>query len=417
MHASRSTRCATVSTRPASRSTRSTTSSSTTSRSSNSSALGNLSRLRAARLPLVSHGIAAVAQEKLFQKRLLRQELEKLAPDGPGRSGCCLPSTTRAMPLRRSSLAVEEAAVLTMDGVANGRRPRSRSPRQPSRHAEEIHFPHSLGLLYAAFTAIRFASIPASTGHGPRPLWRAALRADDPRSPRRPETGRQLPLDQSYLTIAPAVDDQCAVRALFGGPRAPPKRRSPARHGSRRFGAAVTEEIVLRLTRALAVETGARNLCLAGGVALNCVANGKVLRDGSFERIWVQPAAGDAGGALGAALAAIICTRRRRACRSTRSTRCRAAIWVRLCAAGHRTAPRRVGARFEVMAEPALLEKPRQRWSGEGVAGSGAWNSDRAPWVRARSSRRAQPGDAEDAHLLVKITRKLPPVRSLGAAR
>ena len=66
---------------------------------------------------------------------------------------------------------------------------------------------------------------------------------------------------------------------------------------------AVTEEIVLRLTRALAAQTGQKNLCLAGGVALNCVANGKVLRDGKFEQIWIQPAAGDAGGAVGAALA------------------------------------------------------------------------------------------------------------------
>ncbi len=66
----------------------------------------------------------------------------------------------------------------------------------------------------------------------------------------------------------------------------------------------VAEEIVLRLTRSLSAETGARNLCLAGGVALNCVANGKVLRDGRFENVWVQPAAGDAGGSLGAALAA-----------------------------------------------------------------------------------------------------------------
>ncbi|MEO8630082.1 MAG: carbamoyltransferase C-terminal domain-containing protein, partial [Betaproteobacteria bacterium] len=65
---------------------------------------------------------------------------------------------------------------------------------------------------------------------------------------------------------------------------------------------AVTEEVVLRLTRSLAAETGMRNLCLAGGVALNCVANGKVLRDGAFENIWIQPAAGDAGGAVGAAL-------------------------------------------------------------------------------------------------------------------
>jgi carbamoyltransferase len=66
----------------------------------------------------------------------------------------------------------------------------------------------------------------------------------------------------------------------------------------------VTEEAMLRLTRSIAAETGAKNLCLAGGVALNCVANGKVLRDGAFENIWIQPAAGDAGGALGAALIA-----------------------------------------------------------------------------------------------------------------
>ena len=68
---------------------------------------------------------------------------------------------------------------------------------------------------------------------------------------------------------------------------------------------AVLDEAVLRLTRSLAKQTGSRNLCLAGGVALNCVANGKVLRDGAFENIWIQPAAGDAGGAVGAALAAV----------------------------------------------------------------------------------------------------------------
>src|SRR5262249_43883575 len=67
---------------------------------------------------------------------------------------------------------------------------------------------------------------------------------------------------------------------------------------------AVLDEAVLRLTRSLASQTGARNLCLAGGVALNCVANGKVLRDGKFDSVWIQPAAGDAGGAVGAALAA-----------------------------------------------------------------------------------------------------------------
>ncbi len=92
--------------------------------------------------------------------------------------------------------------------------------------------------------------------------------------------------------------------AIFGGP---PRRASePLEQRHMDLAAsvqAVTEEVVLRLTRALASESGLRNLCLAGGVALNCVANGKILRDGKFDEIFVQPAAGDAGGALGAALA------------------------------------------------------------------------------------------------------------------
>jgi len=91
---------------------------------------------------------------------------------------------------------------------------------------------------------------------------------------------------------------------LFGGPPRQPQEPLTRRHMDLAASIqAVTEEIVLRLTRGIANETGARNLCLAGGVALNCVANGEVLRDGKFERIWIQPAAGDAGGALGAALA------------------------------------------------------------------------------------------------------------------
>src|SRR5262249_48450099 len=93
--------------------------------------------------------------------------------------------------------------------------------------------------------------------------------------------------------------------ALFGGP--PRHENAPLTQREMDLAASiqsVTEEVVLRLTRGIAEKTGAKNLCLAGGVALNCVANGKVLRDGRFERVWVQPAAGEAGGALGAALAA-----------------------------------------------------------------------------------------------------------------
>src|SRR5262249_61859652 len=92
---------------------------------------------------------------------------------------------------------------------------------------------------------------------------------------------------------------------LFGGPARKAEDRVTQREMDLAASIqAVTEEGMLRLTRSLAKETGARNLCLAGGVALNCVANGKILREKSFQRVWVQPAAGDAGGALGAALAA-----------------------------------------------------------------------------------------------------------------
>src|SRR6202030_3580470 len=92
---------------------------------------------------------------------------------------------------------------------------------------------------------------------------------------------------------------------LFGGPARKPDELLTQRHMDLAASVQVAlEEVVLRMTRSLAVETGAKNLCLAGGVALNCVTNGKVLRDGHFKDIWVQPAAGDAGGAVGAALAA-----------------------------------------------------------------------------------------------------------------
>ena len=93
--------------------------------------------------------------------------------------------------------------------------------------------------------------------------------------------------------------------ALFGGPPRNPETWLEQRHMDIAASIqAVLEDAVLRLTRSLAAETGMENLCLAGGVALNCVANGKVLREGRFRNIWIQPAAGDAGGALGAALAA-----------------------------------------------------------------------------------------------------------------
>ena len=113
-------------------------------------------------------------------------------------------------------------------------------------------------------------------------------------------------MDQTYFNYRTGLTmTNRRFDVLFGGPPRNPEEQLEQRHMDLAASVqAVTEEVMLRITRALAQETGQSNLCLAGGVALNCVGNGKVLRDGAFENIWVQPAAGDSGGALGAALTA-----------------------------------------------------------------------------------------------------------------
>ena len=123
---------------------------------------------------------------------------------------------------------------------------------------------------------------------------------------------------------------------------------------------AVLDEVVLRLARTLAKETGAKNLCLAGGVALNCVANGKVLRDGRFENIWIQPAAGDAGGAVGAALAPFIFSK------ANRATPMAAMAWrdrfsvPAFAQAEIEVGLKAAGAHFTVLGEDAMIEQTAQ---------------------------------------------------------
>jgi carbamoyltransferase len=172
----------------------------------------------------------------------------------------------------------------------------------------EIAFPHSLGLLYSAFTY--YTGFKVNSGEykvmGLAPYGRpqyAQLILEHLIDLKEDGSFR---LNQDYFDYCTGLTmTNRRFDELFGGP----PRRSEDRVRQRDMDLAasiqaVTEEVMLRLTRALARETGQKNLCLAGGVALNCVANGKILRDGAFERIWIQPAAGDAGGSLGAALAA-----------------------------------------------------------------------------------------------------------------
>ncbi|HEX9952596.1 MAG TPA: carbamoyltransferase N-terminal domain-containing protein [Rubricoccaceae bacterium] len=172
----------------------------------------------------------------------------------------------------------------------------------------EQHFPHSLGLLYSAVTT--FCGFRVNSGeyklmglapYG-RPVYRdlildrlVDLKADG-----------SFRLDQRYFTYAGGRRmTGRAFADLFGGPARVPEAPITTREMDLAASVqAVTEEIVLRMARHVHAETGEDSLCLAGGVALNCVANGRLLREGPFRNVWIQPAAGDAGGALGAALMA-----------------------------------------------------------------------------------------------------------------
>ena len=203
----------------------------------------------------------------------------------------------------------EEAAVLTMDGVGEWTTTSLAIGKGNQLDVvKEIHFPHSLGLLYSAITYYTGFKVNSGEykvmGLAPYGVPRYAdlikqhlIDIKDDGS---------FALDMSYfdyctgLTMTNAKFDR-----LFGGP--PRRSESTLTQKEMDLAAsiqAVTEDIVIKLARGIARSTGQKNLCLAGGVALNCVANGKLLRENVFENIWVQPAAGDAGGAIGAALGA-----------------------------------------------------------------------------------------------------------------
>ena len=249
-------------------------------------------------------------KEKLFQKRLLRQELERFARDYDWESRLlfCEHHQSHAASAFFAS-PFDEAAILTMDGVGEWATTSVGIGRANTlQMTKEIHFPHSLGLLYSAFTYYTGFKVNSGEykvmGLAPYGEPRFAQTILDHLVDLKPDGSFQLDQDYfDYCTGLRMTNDR--FDALFGGPARRPDELLTQRHMDLAASVqAVTEEVVTRLARGVADDTGAKNLCLAGGVALNCVANGKLLRDACFERLWVQPAAGDAGGALGAALAA-----------------------------------------------------------------------------------------------------------------
>jgi carbamoyltransferase len=315
-------------------------------------------------------------REKLFQKDLLAKELKNLEP-GVNWLDRLLFSEHH---LSHAASAFfpspfDEALVLTMDGVGEWTTTSAAIGRGNSLEIfKEIHFPHSLGLLYSAFTY--YLGFKVNSGEykvmGLAPYGEPKyaqtildhlvdLKADG-----------SYRLDQSYFDYCTGLTmTNAKFAALFGAPARKPDDPLTQREMDLAASVqAVTEEAVLRMTRALREETGIENLCLAGGVALNCVANGKVLRDGQFKHVWVQPAAGDAGGALGAALAAHHLYRDQpRTPRSGQDSMQGSYLGPQFAQADVEARLTAAGARFSVLPEADLIERTASLLASENVVG------------------------------------------------
>ena len=244
-------------------------------------------------------------RQKLWMPSLLEDELAAL--------GCAAPIYFSSHHEAHAASAFfpspfQRAAILTLDGVGEWTTTAlGRGAGNKIELLREQRFPHSLGLLYSAFThycGFRVNSgeyklmglAPYGEPRFTRTIFEKLLRLCD-------DGSFQLNLDYFGYLFGQSMTN-ARFDSLFGAPRRPPEATLTQHYCDvARSVQDVTEEIILRLARTLHRDTGEENLCLAGGVALNCVANGRLLRDGPFRKIWVQPAAGDAGGALGAALA------------------------------------------------------------------------------------------------------------------
>ena len=250
-------------------------------------------------------------KEKLFQKTMLRKEFQKFDPDIDWEKKLLFSEHH----LSHAASAFypspyEEALVLTMDGVGEWTTTSAAIGRgNELKIHKEIFFPHSIGLLYSAITYYIGFKVNAGEykvmGLAPygEPVYKGLM--IEKLMDLKDDGSFRLNMDYfNYCTGLTMTNDKFSQ--LFGQPvRGREDEQLEQFHMDMAASVqAVTEEIVSRLVKSLIAETGIKNVCMAGGVALNCVANGKLIRDGIVEHLWIQPAAGDAGGALGAALLA-----------------------------------------------------------------------------------------------------------------
>jgi carbamoyltransferase len=249
-------------------------------------------------------------REKLFQKDLLNRELKSVWPGSEWSERLLF--TEHHLSHAASAFfpsPFDEALVLTMDGVGEWTTTSAAmGSGNQLKIIQEIHYPHSLGLLYSAITYYTGFKVNSGEykvmGLAPYGTPKYAQTILDHLIDLKPDGSFHLNLEYfNYCTGLTMTNGK--FDKLFGGPPRNPEERLTQHHMDLAASVqAVLEEVVLRMTCSLASQTKARNLCIAGGVGLNCVTNGKLLRTGRFKGIWIQPASGDAGGAVGAALAA-----------------------------------------------------------------------------------------------------------------
>ena len=249
-------------------------------------------------------------KEKLFQKNLLKNEIKSFDPNFDATNKLLFAEHHQSHAASAFYPSpFKDAAVLTLDGVGEWATSSvSYGYENKLKVTRELHFPHSLGLLYSAFTS--YIGFKVNSGEyklmGLAPYGvpkYTQLILDNLVDVKDDGSFR---LDQSFFDYCTGLRmTSNKFHQLFDGEPLKPESNLTQREMDLAASIqSVTEEIVLKLTRSIHKDTGYQNLCLAGGVALNCVANGKILRDNKFKNIWIQPAAGDAGGSLGAAFCA-----------------------------------------------------------------------------------------------------------------
>jgi carbamoyltransferase len=313
-------------------------------------------------------------KEKLFQKKLLKRELKQFAEGFDiSRLLFCEHHLSHAASAFYPS-PYEAAVVLTMDGV--GEWATTSAAFGSGKNLEvfqEIHFPHSLGLLYSAFAY--YTGFKVNSGEykvmGLAPYGEPKYKKIILDNLIDLKTDGSFRLDLSYFDYCTGLTmTNERFSALFGEPvRAPDKLLTEFHMDVAASIQAVLDEAVLRLTRSLGKKTGAKNLCLAGGVALNCVANGKVLRDGTFENIWIQPAAGDAGGAVGAALAAVHLFKDQPRKTNGGDGMCGSFLGPSYSQAAIERQLTAAGARFTVLSEDDMIERTAQTLADQQAVG------------------------------------------------